>query len=51
VTAVGLEAGYATVSENGAIVLRNVGGIITTIEINGSILVQRGSDVLLHLIP
>jgi hypothetical protein len=40
-----------TVTEAGEIVLSNVGGVTTTIGTNGSILVQRGADVLLHLLP
>ena len=31
--------------------LQNVGGVVTTLGSEGSILIQRGSDVLLHLIP
>ena len=50
-SAAGLETGVATVSKTGEIVLQNVGGITTTLGTNGSILVQRGSDVLLHLLP
>jgi hypothetical protein len=48
---VGLESGYVISQEGGKIVLQNVGGVITTLGSEGSILVQRGSDVLLHLIP
>jgi hypothetical protein len=47
----GLEAGVATLGKTGEIVLQNVGGVTTTLGTNGSILVQRGSDVLLHLLP
>jgi RHS repeat-associated protein len=47
----GLEPGVATVQESGAIVLQNVGGVTTTIGTSGEILVQRGSDILLRLIP
>ncbi|HLV67431.1 MAG TPA: hypothetical protein VKY73_16530, partial [Polyangiaceae bacterium] len=50
-SAVGLEPGVATVGKAGEIVLQNVGGVTTTLGTNGSILVQRGSDVLLHLVP
>jgi hypothetical protein len=50
-SAVGLEPGVATVAKSGEILLENVGGITTTLGTNGSILVQRGSDVLLHLVP
>jgi len=47
----GLEPGVASVQESGAIVLQNVGGVTTTIGTSGEILVQRGSDILLRLIP
>jgi hypothetical protein len=50
-SAVGLEPGVATVGKAGEIVLQNVGGVATTLGSNGSILVQRGADVLLHLLP
>jgi hypothetical protein len=50
-SAAGLDVGVATVEKGGAIVLQNVGGIATTLGTDGSILVQRGADVLLHLIP
>ena len=50
-SAVGLEPGVATLGKGGEILLQNVGGISTTLGTNGSILVQRGSDVLLHLVP
>jgi hypothetical protein len=46
----GLETGIGSSTIGGSIVLQNVGGIVTTISPNGTILVQRGSDVLLHLI-
>jgi RHS repeat-associated protein len=47
---VGLEAGYATSGPTGEIILQNAGGITTTLGTDGSIIVQRGSDVLLHLV-
>jgi RHS repeat-associated protein len=50
-TAAGLDTGVATVGKTGEIVLQNVGGVSTTLGTNGSILVQRGADVLLHLLP
>ena len=46
-----LDTGVATVRAGGEIVLENVGGVSTTLGTNGSILVQRGADVLLHLVP
>jgi hypothetical protein len=48
---VGLDPGIASVEEGGEIVLQNKGGVTTTLGPNGSILVRRGSDVLLHLLP
>ena len=48
---VGLEPGVATLGKGGEIVLQNVDGITTMLGSNDSILVQRGSDVLLHLLP
>jgi hypothetical protein len=50
-SAAGLDVGVATVAKSGEIVLQNVGGISTKLGTNGSILVERGSDVLLHLLP
>jgi hypothetical protein len=47
---VGLEAGYATAGPGGEIILQNAGGITTTLGANGSIIVQRGSEVLLQLV-
>jgi hypothetical protein len=46
-----LEPGIATLQTNGGIILSNVGGIITTISAGGAILVQRGTDILLHIVP
>jgi hypothetical protein len=48
---VGLESGYVISQQGGQIVLQNAGGVVTTLGSEGSILVQRGADVLLHLIP
>jgi len=48
---VGLETGIVVSQEGGTIVLENAGGVVTTLGSEGSILVQRGPDVLLHLIP
>jgi stage V sporulation protein SpoVS len=48
---IGLESGYVISSGGDTIVLQNAGGVITTLSSDGSILVQRGSDILLHLIP
>ncbi len=45
-----LKPGVATPGEGGDIMLQNVGGITTTLGPDGSILVERGSD-LLHLLP
>jgi hypothetical protein len=50
-SAVGLEPGIASLRSGGQVVLQNVGGVTTTLGTNGSILVQRGSDTLLHLVP
>ena len=47
----GFETGVASVGNAGEIILQNVGGITTTLGTNGSILVQQGSNVLLHLLP
>lgn len=50
-SSVGLESGYVISQNGGQIVLQNAGGVLTTLGTEGSILVQRGADVLLHLIP
>ncbi len=46
---VNLEPGYPTFNADGSILLQNAGGVITTLGSDGSILVQRGTDNLLHL--
>jgi RHS repeat-associated protein len=51
VRTVGLEPGKLTQLANGAMQLQNVGGIVTTLQTNGGIVVQRGADVLLRLVP
>jgi RHS repeat-associated protein len=48
---VGLEPGYAQLAANGQIILQNAKGVTTTLGVDGSILVQRGSEILLHLVP
>jgi hypothetical protein len=50
-SALGLEVGVASLGVDGSIVLTNVGGITTLIGVNGSIIVQRGSQILLSLSP
>ena len=50
-SALGLEVGVASLGVDGSIVLTNVGGITTFIGVNGSIIVQRGSQILLSLSP
>jgi hypothetical protein len=50
-SSLGLDLGYATMGESGAITLANVGGIVTEILSDGEIIISRGSDILLHLIP
>lgn len=51
VASVGLEVGIASTLPSGAIVLTNVGGVTTYLLANGQILIMRGSQVILHLIP
>lgn len=48
---VGLEPGVASVGKGGEIILQNVGNVTTTLGAEGSIVIQRGSDVLLRLLP
>jgi RHS repeat-associated protein len=55
VQSVGLQPGVAvesTITSGGLtrMVLQNVGGIMTTIDAQGTILVKKGADVLLHLV-
>ena len=45
----GLHWGYATYQAGGAILLENKQGVFTTIGADGSIVVQRGAELLLHL--
>jgi hypothetical protein len=49
--ALGLKVGIAELLPSGAITLTNVGGILTTLNADGSIVVQKGPDLLLHLVP
>ena len=49
VASVGLDIGYAAVAANGAIVLTNKGGVITTVTAIGSIIVEKAGQVLLSL--
>jgi hypothetical protein len=48
-TQAGLDVGVASIGQGGQIVLRNVGGVVTTRGTDGSIAVTRGADVLLGL--
>ena len=48
-TQAGLDVGVASVGPAGQIILKNVGGVVTTLGTNGSIVVTRGADVLLGL--
>lgn len=48
---VGLGAGIGGLQPNGQIVFQNVGGVLTTIGTDGSILIQKGGQDLLHLCP
>lgn len=46
-----VELGFASTLPSGAIVLKNAGGVVTTVATTGSITVQRGSEILLRAIP
>ena len=47
---VGLDAGVASRLKDGTIQLKNVGDVLTTLNTNGSILVQKGQDMILRLL-
>jgi hypothetical protein len=46
-----MDVGYASMGAGGSIILQNAGGVATTITTTGQVIVQRGSDVILHLMP
>jgi hypothetical protein len=50
-TEVGMDVGVGAMAAGGSIVLQNVGGVATTITSTGQVIVQRGSEVILHLMP
>jgi hypothetical protein len=49
-SSVGLDPGVGGFIDDGSFVLQNVGNVSTTVAADGSITVQRGTDILLRLV-